>query len=192
VAQCRLAGMAKAGSIDLRIDLRLDARIEEYRKIVSKSASRYKDLIDEGKDLQGKKVDIEKKIITNGEEQAAQLRKLESEKATLAVMIDILCGILSGSGIARNDLPRGSNGVWLHLLEIERFLPRSEYNSWMEKYVTYLKDCRLMPGCTEILLPGEIELRRRKQREEAGVPIPDETWRLINETAQRLGVTVAV
>ena len=62
----------------------------------------------------------------------------------------------------------------------------------MEKYVTYLKDCRLMPGCTEILLPGEIELRRRKQREQAGVPIPDETWRLINETAQRLGVTVAV
>jgi uncharacterized oxidoreductase len=110
----------------------------------------------------------------------------------LAVMIDILCGILSGSGIARNDLPRGSNGVWLHLLEIERFLPRSEYDRWMETYVAYLKDCRLTPGCTEILMPGEIELRRRREREETGVPIPDETWRLIGETAKRLGVTIAL
>ncbi len=110
----------------------------------------------------------------------------------LAVMIDIFCGILSGSGIARTDLPRGSNGVWLHLLEIERFLPRAEYDRWMETYVAYLKDCRLVPGCPEILLPGEIELRRRQQREAGGVPIPDETWRLINETAGRLGVTVAV
>jgi hydroxycarboxylate dehydrogenase B len=108
----------------------------------------------------------------------------------LAVMIDVFCGILSGSGIARTDLPRGANGVWLHLLEIERFLPRAEYDNWIQTYVTYLKDCRLMPGCPEILLPGEIEQRRRQQREAGGVLVPDETWRLLNETAGRLGVTI--
>ena len=110
----------------------------------------------------------------------------------LSVMIDIFCGILSGSGIARTDLPRGANGVWLQLLEIERFLPRAEYDRWMQTYVAYLKDCRLASGCSEILLPGEIELRRRQQREAGGVLIPDETWRQINEVAGKLGVTVTV
>ncbi|MBX3444391.1 MAG: Ldh family oxidoreductase [Planctomyces sp.] len=109
----------------------------------------------------------------------------------LAVMIDIFCGILSGSGVARTDLPRGANGVWLQLLEIERFLPRSVYDMWMDRYVAHLKDCRLQPGCAEILLPGEIEQRRRAERERDGIPIPEETLRQILETASRLGADVS-
>lgn len=108
----------------------------------------------------------------------------------MAVMIDILCGIVSGAGVARHDLPRGSNGVWLHVLDIERFLPRQEYDRWMTSYVAHLKDCRRQEGCVEILLPGEIELRRRTQREADGVVIPDETWRQLTETAAKLGATV--
>jgi hydroxycarboxylate dehydrogenase B len=108
----------------------------------------------------------------------------------LAVMIDVLCGILSGSGVARDDLPRGSNGIWLHVLDVERFLPRAEYDRWMTTYVKHLKDCRRQEGCEEILLPGEIELRRRALREASGVPIPDETWRQINETAAKLGAKI--
>jgi uncharacterized oxidoreductase len=47
-----------------------------------------------------------------------------------------------------------------------------------------------MEGVDEILLPGEIEVRRRQQRERDGVPIPDETWRQIRELAERLGVSI--
>jgi len=90
----------------------------------------------------------------------------------LAVMLDIFCGILSGAGVGRTDLPRGTNGVWLHLLEIERFLPRAEYDSWMETYVKHLKDCRLQPGCSAILMPGDIEQNRRKEREAGGSSFP--------------------
>ncbi|MCA9055167.1 MAG: Ldh family oxidoreductase [Planctomycetaceae bacterium] len=110
----------------------------------------------------------------------------------LSVMIDVVCGILSGSGIGRDDLPRGANGVWLHLLEIERFLPRSEYDSWMTNYVAHIKGCPRMPGVDEILLPGEIEQRRQQQREHDGVAIPDETWRQIGELATKLGVSTTV
>ena len=110
----------------------------------------------------------------------------------LSVMIDVVCGILSGSGIGRDDLPRGANGVWLQLLAIERFLPRSEYDAWMEKYVEHIKGCPRMPGVEEILLPGEIEQRRQQQREAEGVAIPDETWRQISELAESLGVSTEV
>ena len=82
----------------------------------------------------------------------------------LSVMIDVLCGILSGSGVVREDLPRGANGVWLHLLSIEQFLPQADYDRWMQTYVRHIKDCPRAEGCQEILLPGEIETRRQQQR----------------------------
>jgi uncharacterized oxidoreductase len=110
----------------------------------------------------------------------------------LSVMIDVFCGMLSGSGVAREDLPRGANGVWLYLIDIEQFLPRAEYGAWVERYIPHLKNSRKQPGVTEILLPGEIEQRKRAQREREGVAIPDETWRLITETAQRLGARLPV
>jgi uncharacterized oxidoreductase len=106
-------------------------------------------------------------------------------------MIDVVCGMLSNSGVCRTDLPRGANGVWLYLLDIEQFLPRDQYDAWMKTYIESLKGCRRLPGVEEILLPGEIEQRRRLQREQDGVPVPDETWRQIRELAERLGVTLA-
>jgi LDH2 family malate/lactate/ureidoglycolate dehydrogenase len=61
----------------------------------------------------------------------------------------------------------------------------------METYVKHLKDCRLQPGCSAILMPGEIELSRRKEREAAGIVIPDETWRQLSELGTKLGVATA-
>jgi uncharacterized oxidoreductase len=108
----------------------------------------------------------------------------------LAVMIDVFCGMLSGSGVCRDDLPRGANGVWLYLIDIERFIPRPDFDCLMDKYVASIKSARKLPGVSEILLPGEIEGRRAKERAAAGVSIPDETWRQINETATKLGVSI--
>lgn len=110
----------------------------------------------------------------------------------LGVMIDVLCGILSGSGAGREDFPRGGNGVWLYLIDICQFLTRHEYDAWIAKYIPHIKDCPRAPGCQEILMPGEIEVRRRRQREQEGVKVPDETWRQISELAKRLGVGLEV
>ena len=57
----------------------------------------------------------------------------------LSVMLDIFCGMMSGSGVCRTDLPRGANGVWLTLLDIEQFLPRRDYDALMSTYTDYLK-----------------------------------------------------
>ena len=90
----------------------------------------------------------------------------------LSVMVDVLGGILSGSGIARTDLPPGSNGVWMYFLHIEHFLSAEEYRQWMEIYVGHLKGSKRAEGVEEILLPGEIENRRRADREKNGIEIP--------------------
>lgn len=108
----------------------------------------------------------------------------------LSVMVDILCGILSGSGVCRTDLPRGANGVWMQLLRIESFLPRATYDQWMKTYLASLKECPRLPGVEEILLPGEIEQRRRQERQRTGVDIPAETWRQLSELADSLHVSI--
>ncbi|CAK9019586.1 Glycerol kinase (ATP:glycerol 3-phosphotransferase) (Glycerokinase) (GK), partial [Durusdinium trenchii] len=106
----------------------------------------------------------------------------------MAVMVDVFCGIISGSGVGRTDLPRGATGVWLQLIDIQQFLPMEEYGEWMGRYREHIQGCPKAPGVKEILLPGDIETRRRQEREESGVPIPDETWRQLTELAGRLSV----
>ncbi len=108
----------------------------------------------------------------------------------LAIAIDILCGVLTGFGVARPDLHLGNNGIWLHLVDIESLTDRATYDQWLAGYVAWIKSSRKAPGFEAILMPGEIEWQRRAQREQEGVPIPDETWRQIVELGAKLGVEV--
>ncbi|MEO1995373.1 MAG: Ldh family oxidoreductase, partial [Planctomycetaceae bacterium] len=49
----------------------------------------------------------------------------------LSVMVDVLGGMLSGSGVCRTDLPRGANGVWMYLADPEVFSTRAEFDALM-------------------------------------------------------------
>ena len=108
----------------------------------------------------------------------------------MSVMVDVFSGMLSGSGVCRTDLPRGANGVWMYFLDVDQFLPRSEFDALVEKYVAAIKGSRRASGVDEILMPGEIELRRQQQRSKEGVEVPDETWRQIRELAKSLSVSL--
>ena len=109
----------------------------------------------------------------------------------LSVMVDLFGGILSGSGVCRTDLPRGANGVWMYFVDVSQMVNPEEYANLLKKYTASLRDSRLAPGFSEILLPGEIEERRFSERMANGVAIPEETWRQIGELATRLGTDVS-
>ena len=47
-------------------------------------------------------------------------------------MLDVVCGILSGAGIARTDVPPGTNGVWLYLIDVEKLMSREQYAAVIE------------------------------------------------------------
>jgi uncharacterized oxidoreductase len=44
------------------------------------------------------------------------------------------------------------------------------------------------PGVGEVLLPGEPEVRTRRQREREGLALPADTWTAIAEVAAKAGV----
>jgi uncharacterized oxidoreductase len=109
----------------------------------------------------------------------------------LSVMIDVFGGILSASGVCRDDVPRGANGLWMYLVDLAHVVDRPDYDALMDRYVTYIKSSKRQPGVEEILMPGEIELRRQEERARNGIDIPDETWRQLRELAAKLGVSLS-
>jgi uncharacterized oxidoreductase len=106
----------------------------------------------------------------------------------LGVMLDVLCGSLSGQGALRLDLTPGHNAVWITLWRVDAFLPMDEYLADVDKLITWIKSSRLRPGVEAILLPGEIEAKTAQQRRRDGIPMPEETWAQIKTVADRLGV----
>ncbi len=108
----------------------------------------------------------------------------------LSVMLDVVCGILSGAGIARTDVPPGTNGVWLYLIDVEKLTTGEQYGAVVEQYVNYIKSSRKSPGTEEILMPGEVELRRQEDRRKQGIEVPDATWQQTLDQAARVGVSL--
>jgi hydroxycarboxylate dehydrogenase B len=108
----------------------------------------------------------------------------------LALMADILAGALSGAGCSRPDATRVANGFLVLVLDIRQFRDRQAFDKDVDQLVEYVKSSELAPGFTEILIPGEPEVRERAQRKEAGIPIAEETWRQIVATAKRYSIDI--
>ena len=105
----------------------------------------------------------------------------------LNVAIELLAGILSGAGCIGKD-ERLSNGVLLIIIDIEQFLPIEEFYQESEIFIQHVKSSPAAEGFDEILLPGEIESKVKRQRTKEGIFVEDETWEQILEWGQKFGV----
>jgi uncharacterized oxidoreductase len=107
----------------------------------------------------------------------------------LGLLLDVLCGSLSGQGAVRPDLQPGHNGVWLSLWQVAAFTDWEAYLEDVDRLAAWVKTSRRAPGVDEILLPGEIETRTAARRAVEGIPVAEETWKQLVELAHELGVT---
>ena len=108
----------------------------------------------------------------------------------LGFILDILAGALSGAGCSRADAGRFGNAVFILVINIENFITIEEFKAHVDGLIEYVKSSPRMPGIDEILFPGEIEAKERKNRLENGIFIEDETWGQITKAADELGVEV--
>ena len=56
--------------------------------------------------------------------------------------------------------------------------------------IDYLKSSAPLDPNGEILVPNDPEIRERQRRSANGIPIDDDTWQTIEETARTLGVEI--
>lgn len=108
----------------------------------------------------------------------------------LALFIDIVGGILTGTGCTSMPDYDGGNGTFMMAINIEAFRPLEEFKGLVDQLFAAVKEVPLAPGFEEILIPGEIEYRTQAQREREGIFVEEVTWEQIVEAAQSLGVDV--
>lgn len=108
----------------------------------------------------------------------------------LSVMIELLGGALSGNAPAPLPEYPGGNGVLIMALGITPFIAPDQLIDQARRLGDYLHATPPAPGSTEVLVPGEPEVRARRQRQANGIPLPDSVWADIQALAGDLGVTL--
>jgi uncharacterized oxidoreductase len=106
----------------------------------------------------------------------------------LSLAVEVMAGILSGAGAISAVPGPVLNGVFLLLLDVERFLPLADFTRQVAELIGFVKSSEPAPGVSEVLVPGEPEARSEATRRAGGIPVEDETWRQIEEIAAELNV----
>jgi LDH2 family malate/lactate/ureidoglycolate dehydrogenase len=113
--------------------------------------------------------------------------------SAIALMVDIVSGILSGSRYARDlksfHTPEGSTGVGaaLTVINIANFMPLPTFEELITGYIAAMKGLKKAQGFNEIYLPGEIEQNKEKQCRKNGVELDDNAAAAINELLEKIG-----
>ena len=113
----------------------------------------------------------------------------------LAILVDILSGVLSGANFGRhvNNLyadfenPQ-NNGHFFMALNIGAFMPAETFAGRMDGFVGDLKGSARAPGVAEILMPGEIELGMERERRQNGLALPSNVVADIRAVGTRYGI----
>ena len=116
----------------------------------------------------------------------------------LSLMIDILSGILTGSGFGKHvkspltDMENNQRvGHLFAAVDIRSFLPINQFNSNLEELLNNIKEGAKATGVSEVFLPGEIEFKTKQTRLREGIPLPVGLIRELEVLAGELGLTSA-
>ncbi len=111
----------------------------------------------------------------------------EHKGSGLAFICELLGGALTGTG-ATGPNRRFANGMFAIYVDPKVVDPGNFFDREISRYVTYFKDTRPAAGLDAVLIPGEPEAKMRAERTKNGVPLPDDTWAAIVNTAREVGV----
>jgi LDH2 family malate/lactate/ureidoglycolate dehydrogenase len=105
--------------------------------------------------------------------------------SALALLVEILGGILAGAGCASTGADPG-NGLVLVAVRPSRWSGAD-----VDAVVDAVRDVPPLPGVGAVLVPGDLEAATEAVRRRDGIPVPDQTWSQLAEVAARRGVVLA-
>ncbi len=112
----------------------------------------------------------------------------------LAMMVEILCGVLSGGAMANEIGGIRYRGKTVRVsqtflaIDIARFMPVEEFTARIEKLVGIMKSTPSAPGYDEVLVAGDPEWRIEGERRKNGVPIAQGNWDALCKAAASVGL----
>ena len=118
----------------------------------------------------------------------------EHKGYAIAMMVDVLSGVLTGSGFLTQvhspykTAEKSNCGHLFIALNIEAFQPLEQFNARMERYVAELKAVPRAQGFDEIFYPGEIEARNDERNRLEGIAFPADTIADLTRIAKETGL----
>jgi LDH2 family malate/lactate/ureidoglycolate dehydrogenase len=104
----------------------------------------------------------------------------------LAVMLDVLAGVLSGARFGGSLGPPGSGQFFL-VIQVEGFMPIGTFKARMDEVIDQIHASRRTPGTERIYVPGEIEYEKAVERERGGIPLESPIVEDLNRLAATFG-----
>ena len=92
----------------------------------------------------------------------------------LGMVVDVLCGLLSGHGASIQMEPGpsyGSNGHFFAAIRIDAFRPLEEFQGQMDDMFQRVHGTAPAKGFDKVLVAGDPEHAREKERREQGIPL---------------------
>ncbi len=112
----------------------------------------------------------------------------------LGLLVDILCGVLSGGGHFGPTLPlvtdtmEGAVSHWFGAFRIDGFRDVEEFKRDMDTQLRAFKESQKAPGQDRIYVAGEIEFEKANAAREDGVPVHVKVWNSLQALSAELGV----
>ena len=111
----------------------------------------------------------------------------------LSFFCEVLAGSLTG-GLASNPKSATAGRLVNNMLSLVvdpgGLWPRESFDGDLDRLIEWTKASPPIETGGEVLLPGEFETRTRAERTAKGIPLDDESWRVITAAAASLGVPV--
>ena len=112
----------------------------------------------------------------------------EHKGSGLAFICELLGGALTGTGATSGDR-RFANGMLAFYVDPKVIDTSNFFDGEISRYVDFIRATKPVAGVDTVLIPGDTERKTRADRTKNGVPLPDDTWAAIVNTAREVGVS---
>lgn len=113
----------------------------------------------------------------------------------LALVVDVLSGVLSGAGISATrvglyDDPGSSMGIGhaVAAIDVGAFRDREAFLADIDELIATITSIPPRPDVEEVRLPGQGAARTRRERDEHGIPLDEKVLGTLDTLADRYGV----
>jgi L-2-hydroxycarboxylate dehydrogenase (NAD+) len=112
----------------------------------------------------------------------------------LSLMVDILCGVLTGGAFQfdiksmyKNPEDPSDTGHFMMVIDPDAFLGRDAFLQRMSDFGATIKASPMWDDTARMLIPGELEHEMMQRRLKDGLPLPQSLYEDIVEIADKLG-----
>jgi LDH2 family malate/lactate/ureidoglycolate dehydrogenase len=118
----------------------------------------------------------------------------EHKGYAIAAMIDVLSGVLTGSGFLSavhspyKTAEKSNCGHFMIAINIEMFQPLAAFNERMEQWIREVKAVPLAQGVDEVFYPGEMEAKNDRSNRAQGLLLPADTLADLQRIAAETGL----